>query len=166
MLGCSRLIIPALPDEFKCSLDGYRKACSLLNLASEKLATAGMKLGYHNHDFEFRFVENRIPYELMLETLMSTVFLQYDFGWLYRAGIDGVAYTKAHAGRILSAHIKAFKADEDTAVVGADSVPWKDVFATCAAVGGTEAFIVEHERYAHPPMECVRQCLDNVRKIM
>ena len=160
------MIVPALPHELTTSLDGYRKVCAILNIASETCAAAGMRLGYHNHDFEFRFVANRIPYEVMVEALVSDVFLQFDFGWLYFAGIDGVAYTKAHPGRVLTAHIKAYKADEETAVVGADSVPWKDVFAACQAVGGTEAFIVEHERYAHPPMECVRQCLSNIRGIL
>jgi len=164
-IGCRRLVVPGLPHDLTSTLDGYRRVCSRMNIASETFVAAGMRLGYHNHDFEFRFLENRVPYELMADMLISDVFLQYDFGWLYKAGIDGVAYTKARPGRIPTPHIKAYQPGEETAVVGADSVPWKDVFKVCRDVGGTEAFIVEHEHYAAPPMECVRQCLENVRKI-
>jgi sugar phosphate isomerase/epimerase len=162
-LGCTRLVVPALPGDMRSSLDGYRRACAILNVAAEKAAKQGIELGYHNHDFEFKFIENRVPYNLMLDCLTSQVFLQFDFGWVYRGGADGAAYTRAFPDREKTVHIKAYKADNDTAVVGEDSVPWKDVFAACESVGGTQWYIVEHERYANPPMVCVKQCLDNLR---
>lgn len=162
-LGCRRLVVPALPGDMRSSLDGYRRACAILNVAAEKAAKQGIELGYHNHDFEFKLVENRVPYNLMLDCLTSQVLLQFDFGWVYRGGADGAAYTRAFPGRQKTVHIKAYKADNDTAVVGEDSVPWKDVFAACESVGKTEWYIVEHERYANPPLVCVKQCLDNLR---
>jgi len=162
-IGCKRLVVPALPMEMRKTLDGFRHACSILNLAAEKCAAQGVELGYHNHAFEFEFVENRIPYLLMLDNLVSGVFLQFDFGWVYRGGADGAALTRSNPGRQNTVHIKAYQPDNDTAVVGEDSIPWKDVFDACETVGKTEWYIVEHERYANPPMVCVKQCLDNLR---
>jgi len=162
-IGCKSLVVPALPGDMRSSLDGYRRACSILNIAAEKAARQGIELGYHNHDFEFKFVENRIPYLLMLECLTSQVFLQFDFGWVYRGGADGAALTRAFPGREKTVHVKAYSPSDDKAVVGEDTVPWADVFAACESVGGTEWYIVEHERYANPPMVCVKQCIDNLR---
>jgi hypothetical protein len=32
-------------------------------------------------------------------------------------------------------------------------------------VGGTQWYVVEHERYAAAPLECVEACLRNLQKI-
>ncbi len=164
-LGCRRLVVPALPGDLRASLDGYRRACAILNLAAMAAAEQGVELGYHNHDFEFKLLENRVPYLLMLECLTRDVLLQFDMGWVYRAGADGAAFVRQFPGRARSVHIKAWKAGEDTAVVGEDDVPWAEVFSACESAGGTEWYVVEHERYANPPMVCVRQCLENLRKL-
>jgi len=163
-VGCRRLVVPGLPVELTRSLDGYRRVCARLNLAADVAAANGMGVGYHNHDFEFRVLENQIPYFKMLDWLTQEVFMQFDFGWVYHAGLDGVALTRGCAGRAKTVHIKAYHPQNKTAVVGEDAVPWKEVFEVCENVGGTEAFIVEHEVYADPPMVCVRQCLENVKR--
>lgn len=162
-IGCKRLVVPYLGGEYTASLDGYRRACAKLNWAGAHCAERGVDFGYHNHDFEFRFVQNRVPYMLMLNCLTTDVFTQFDFGWVYAAGIDGAALTRSLPGRVHTCHVKAFKKGEPTAVVGADSVPWKDVFAACEEVGGTQWYVVEHENYDGAPIDCVRQCLDNLR---
>ena len=49
--------------------------------------------------------------------------------------------------------------------VGQGDVPWEDVMQVCRDVGGTQWFIVEHERYAAPPLDCVRDCLAYLREL-
>jgi len=164
-IGCTRLVVPSLPEAFTQSLDGYRRVCARLNLAAESAGARGMVVGYHNHDFEFKMLENKIPYFLMIDGLTQDVFLQFDLGWVYHAGLDGIALIRGCAGRVKTVHVKAYDPKNPTAVVGEDAVPWRDVLNACETVGGTEAFIVEHEQYANPPMVCVRQCLENLRKL-
>lgn len=163
-IGCRRFTVPALARCYTGSLDGYRRACTALNMAADRAKSLGCTVGYHNHDFEFKFVENRIPFALMLDCLISDVEVQFDMGWLYKAGCDGAAYVRSLPGRIKTIHVKAFKLGDESAVVGEDSVPWADVFTACETVGGTEWYVVEHENYeVHTPMQCVKMCIDNLR---
>ena len=163
-IGCRRLNVPSLAGKYTGGLDGYRRACAAINEAAARAKAAGCSVGYHNHDFEFRFVENRVPFALMLDCLTSDVEIQFDMGWVYRAGADGAAYVRAQPGRIKTIHIKAFKRDDAAALVGEDSVPWAAVFEACETVGGTEWYIVEHEDYGSlTPMQCIEGCLRNLR---
>ena len=164
-IGCTNLVVPGLPQEYTGSLDGFRRACSIMNLAAIPLAKAGMALGYHNHAHEFKFVENRVPYELMLKCFTSDVFLQFDFGNFREGGIDGVGYARQYATRLRTVHLKAYKADCKTAVIGEDDIRWPSVFDACEASGTLQWYIVEHEVYANPPMVCVKQCRDNLRTL-
>lgn len=162
-VGCKRLVVPSLDLSFRKSLDGYRRACSKLNLLADKLADQGFTLGYHNHAFEYELVENRVPYNVMVECLVSDVFLQFDMGWVYYGGADGVRYVRDNPGREKTVHLKAFHADKPAAVIGEDHVPWGDVFAACEEVGNTEWYIVEQEEYEVSPFDSVKRCLDNLR---
>jgi len=163
-LGCRRFTVPALSGAYTGCLDGYRRACSAMNVAAERAAGHGCSIGYHNHDFEFRFLENRIPFALMLDCLTTDVEIQFDMGWVFAAGCDGAAYVRSLPGRCKTIHVKAFKPGDEAALVGGDAVPWDAVFAACESVGGTEWYVVEHENYAvYSPMESVRRILDHLR---
>ena len=59
-LGCRRFTVPALSEEYMRSLDGYRRACAIINIAAARAKKLGCSVGYHNHAFEFQFVENHI----------------------------------------------------------------------------------------------------------
>ncbi|MCL1856287.1 MAG: sugar phosphate isomerase/epimerase [Kiritimatiellaeota bacterium] len=164
-IGCASVAVAGLPHDWTDTLDGYRRVCSVMNLAAVTLAKEGMALGYHNHDFEFKFVENRIPYDLMTKCLTADVFLQLDIGNLYRGGIDGVAFARTHAKRLNTVHLKAYKADCETAVIGEDDISWTAALAACESAGAVRWYVVEHEAYANPPMVCIKQCLDTLTRI-
>ena len=164
-IGCKRLTVPALGGEYTATLDGYRLACSRINEVAEHAKFYAMTVGYHNHDFEFRPVENKIPMNLMLKCLMTSVEIQWDFGNLQVAGYDAAICARSVPGRMPTAHIKAYKADDHAALVGEDSIKWAEVVKNSVEIGGTEWFIIEHENYAKlPPMESVKACHDNFRK--
>lgn len=162
-IGCDTLVVPALPGDVRASIEGYRRAIATINAAAATAAGQGIAIGYHNHDFEFTPIGGTVPYHIMLAEFDSAVLLQFDFGWVYRAGADGVALVNANPGRQKTVHIKAYDPADDLAVVGADAIPWTDVFAACESVGNTRWYIVEHERYRGKPLDCVKQCLDNLR---
>jgi sugar phosphate isomerase/epimerase len=49
--------------------------------------------------------------------------------------------------------------------VGQGTVKWEEVFRLCEAPGGTEWYIVEQESYDASPLECVKKCLVNLKKM-
>lgn len=162
-IGCESITVPAIWGKYTDTLDGYRRACAVMNHAADIAAARGISIGYHNHDFEFKLLENRVPYFLMLDCLTSSVMLEIDMGWAYRVGADGAAIVSAHPGREQAVHIKAYDPECETTVVGKDKVPWNKVFEACESSGATEWYVIEHERYADEPLVCVKQCIDNMR---
>jgi sugar phosphate isomerase/epimerase len=49
--------------------------------------------------------------------------------------------------------------------VGEGDVDWEQVFRLCESVGGTEWYIVEQKGYNTEPLESVRKCLKNLRRM-
>lgn len=164
--GCPVLTVPSLGGEYNKTIDGFKRACSMINMANVKVKEAGMQMGYHNHAFEFKFVENKIPFDVMLQCLTSDIRIHFDMGWVYLAKCDGVQYVKDLPGRVKSIHIKAFKAGDEAALVGEDDVPWTEVCDVCRTIGGTEHFILEHENFdRYSPLETVERCIKNLKAI-
>ncbi|MFN4145288.1 MAG: sugar phosphate isomerase/epimerase family protein, partial [Runella sp.] len=48
------------------TLDDWKKKAELFNQVGEKVTKAGMKFGYHNHDYSFKALDGVIPHELLL----------------------------------------------------------------------------------------------------
>ncbi|MFZ0885874.1 MAG: TIM barrel protein, partial [Candidatus Acidiferrales bacterium] len=53
-LGVAYMICPMLPEKMWYELDGFRRAAEQLNVWGEKVRQAGMQLGFHNHNYEFK----------------------------------------------------------------------------------------------------------------
>ncbi len=164
-IGCRRLTVPALPKELQADIAGFERAADLINAAVAPCRAAGFELGYHNHAFEFQPIGGQVPYDALVARFRPEVKLQFDLGWVHFAGADAIALLKKYPDRSPLVHVKAWSAKNETAVLGEDDVDWPKVLDVCVKTGGTEAFIVEHERYANPPRVCVKQCLDYLRGI-
>ena len=165
-IGCRNLVVPALPAELRADLAGYERAADMINEAGGPAAAAGFRLGYHNHAFEFEpAADGRAPYHVLVARLRPETILEIDLGWAFFAGVNGADLVRRYPGRETIVHVKAFAKNNETAVLGEDDVPWAKVLQVCATVGKTEWYIVEHERYANPPMVCVKQCLDYLRTL-
>jgi sugar phosphate isomerase/epimerase len=79
-------------------------------------------------------------------------------------GGDPLAVLKKFPGRCLTIHIKEHGGKQG-APIGEGTVPWKELFRICETTAGTQWYIVEQEAYASPPMDSVKQCLENLRKM-
>ncbi len=165
-LGCRYLVVPALPGDLRKDIAGYERAADIINEAANAADAVGIRLGYHNHAFEFEpMSDGRVPYHALVARLRPDLILEMDLGWVSFARVNPVDLLRQYSGREMLVHIKAFSATNETAVLGEDDVAWADVLKACEKVGKTEWYIVEHERYANPPMMCVKQCLDYLRTL-
>ena len=164
VLGCRRLIVPWIGGPWLADRDGFRRFLAVMNLAADRLADAGIELGYHNHEFEFLFGPGGFfPYQLMAEGFSSKVKFQFDMGLAYAAGADGLALATANPGRICSIHAKPFAKNDPAAYLCEDDVDWKAV-VEASVRSGADWVVVEHEVYAADPVECIRRDLDNLRR--
>src|SRR5579871_4444860 len=53
-MGHDFFVIPYLTENMRSSLDDYKNLAEKINFAATEVKNAGMRLAYHNHDFEFK----------------------------------------------------------------------------------------------------------------
>lgn len=129
--------------------------CDYFNQIGEKCNAAGMRFGYHNHNFEFNEIEGQLMYDYMLKnTDPAKVFFQMDVYWTMRGGKGPVYYFQDYKGRFDLLHIKDEKELGQSGMVGFDAI-FKNL-----AVAGTKHIVVEVERYNYTPLESVKMSRD------
>jgi sugar phosphate isomerase/epimerase len=161
----SKYLVEAYSDPKKGS-DGWRALADSLNAAAERLEPVGLKVGYHNHDAEWKPVEGQRPMEILARNTKPTVMLQLDVGTCLEAGADPVEWIRANPGRIRSMHCKDWSKDPAVAyqALFAEGVAdWKNIFAAAESVGGIEYYLIEQEGSRFPEMETASRCLQTFR---
>lgn len=146
----------------KPGLDGWKKVADNLNAAADKLESSGLKVGYHNHDAEWKPVEGKRPIEVIAGNTKSSVMMQLDVGTCLEAGADPVTWIKANPGRIRSIHCKDWSPDPDVGyktLFGEGKADWKGIFHAAETGGGVEFYLVEQEGSRYPELETARRCL-------
>jgi sugar phosphate isomerase/epimerase len=86
-LGITTVITPWVEPDSIADRPGVERLAAALNGAAERGAERGLRVGYHNHDFEFSQRVDGVPaYELLVELLDPAVVLEVDAYW---AGVGG-----------------------------------------------------------------------------
>jgi sugar phosphate isomerase/epimerase len=162
-IGNALLIVPWIPEERRKTAADWKKLAAEFDALAEKVAPAGMRVGYHNHNVEFGPLEGTTPWDLFFGGTKKQVVMQVDTGNCIDGGGDPVALIRRYPGRTASIHVKEFSKTRPDAFVGEGDVPWKAVFEACETVGGIEWYIVEYEHESQPALGAVDRCLRNLR---
>ena len=164
-LGNRFLIVPVLPAHYRDSIDAWKRTAGVINEIAERLGPHGMFTGYHNHYVEFKPVDGEMPWEVFFSLTSDDVVMQVDVGNALEGGGDPFAMIERFPGRARTIHLKEFGGSPD-AVIGQGKVDWKKLLELAGRIGGTQWYIVEHERRADRAMADVEQCLRYLRGIM
>jgi len=151
----------------KPGLDGWKDVADALNFAADRLASSGLKAGYHNHQLEFTPVGGTRPMEILAKNTKASVMLQLDVGTCVEAGSDPVAWIRANPGRIRSVHCKDWSPEKGKGydvLFAEGTVDWKAVLAAAEAVGGAEYYLMEQEGSRFSELETARRCLETYRE--
>src|SRR6476661_6962815 len=132
-LGCPRVIVPWMPEDDRATAAAVRAFASELGEYARRMAEDGIRLGYHNHDFEFRSVEETTIWDILLGALPADVELG------------------AIADRVRLLHMKDRSAGPTPhdAPVGEGILPMAGI-VQAADTAGVEWFIVEQDEPAEP----------------
>jgi sugar phosphate isomerase/epimerase len=154
------------------NLDDWKWNAEQLNAIATQAAKSGVRLGYHNHNMEFRSYDGVVAYdELLRLTDPALVTMEMDLGWVVTAGVDPVKYLKKHADRIGMLHVKDVRKDMRTMVdriqaqtteVGSGKIDWKHVFKAMEPARIAHYF-VEQENFDRPPLEAVKISFDYLK---
>lgn len=159
-LGLEYVITPYSPFSPVPTEEELNQRILFLKKASELVTAAGLKYGYHNHDFEFKLVNGETIMDQFLAALPpERMAAQFDLGWVHKGGQRPVDYVKKYAGRVPLVHIKDFGDGRDDTEVGNGVVDFKSVFAI-AEEAGIEYYIVEQEKFVSSPLESAKISLD------
>lgn len=159
--------IPWVDEPFRKSIQDYKKIASGLNEAAKMCQKAGLKLAYHNHDFEFKKHDGITGYEILLnETDKDLVYFELDLYWVVRSGNDPLKLFAANPGRFKLWHVK----DMDKAnpalntEIGSGSIDFKTIFKK-AEQSGMKHFFAEQENNYNPGFfESVKKSCDFISK--
>jgi len=169
ILGNKFLIVPWVPEELRNSKQAWLNVARLFSDISKKVKRKGMRVGYHNHHMEFMPIDGEMPWDIFYGAASPDVVMQLDTGNALHGKIsvdEVLAVMKRYPGRAVTVHLKEFSATNEKAIIGEGDMKWKQFFKICETVGGTEWYIVEQESYAYPPLECVKRCVENLRKML
>lgn len=145
-----KLICPFLEQERYSTVEALAETIELLKQAADRLAAHGMKLGYHNHEFEFTTKhDGKTVEEIILSSLSEDqLFCELDVCWVQFSGNDPVEWVNKLAGRLPLVHLKDLDRTEDgkplTVELGKGELPLRAV-AEAAQAAGAEWLLVEQD---------------------
>lgn len=153
-LGNEWVIVPYLSEDRR----NWGEFAQTLNGLGERLAAEGLKLAYHNHDFEIRADQGLR--NLVALTNPSLVSFQVDLGWVRFAGEDPAKFLLELGSRAPLVHLKdmAPSLENPHVVAGDGEIDWDSTLAACDQVGAVYGAI-EMDHPPTDPVADVRTCV-------
>jgi len=147
--GHRYVVTPWIAEEHR-SAEGYRRAADLFNRAGAAAASRGLIFAYHNHDFEFVPLGDRLPFDILLDqTDPALVQFEMDLFWITKGAADPLDYFARYSGRFPLVHVKDMAADGTMVDVGRGRIDFARIFAK-ADQGGIRHYFVEHDNPTDP----------------
>lgn len=145
-----RVYVPFVPPADRpTDAEGWRAFGDRIARAGASLSAQGIRVGWHNHDFEFRpLPDGSIPMEHLLA---ADIDWQFDVAWCVRADADPMDWIVRHGSRITAAHVKDIapkgeKTDEDGwADPGTGTMDWSALSDALAKSGTVGFWVMEHD---------------------
>ncbi len=154
-LGADTVIVPYQPPDRFADAASVSDLAAELNQMAARLATDGLRLGYHNHDFELAAaIGGRPALEVLAGALHDSVVLEVDTYWAAVGGQDVPALLRRLGERVRYLHVKdgPVTRDDPMTAVGGGAMPVAEVLAAAPAA---EWHVVELDRCATDMMAAV-----------
>jgi sugar phosphate isomerase/epimerase len=150
-LGCPRVIVPWIPDADRRTADDVRRYAAELGGFARSLADQGIRLGYHNHAFEFEPLDGTTVWDVLMSELPPEVEIELDVYWAAVGGRDPVAEIRATSSRVRLLHMKdrAPGREPRDAPAGEGTLPFPDI-VEAARSAGVEWYIAEQDEPREP----------------
>ena len=164
-IGSEYLTVPYLGDALRQNADDYKKVAAKLNQAGALCKASGLKIAYHNHDFELKSWGDTTGLEIMLkETDPKLVDFEMDIYWVVRSGKDPIQLFDAYPGRFTMWHVKDMdKANNEKNIeVGSGGIDYKTIFKGAKKAGLKHA-IMEQENFDMEPYASITQSQNYIK---
>lgn len=163
-IGVRWVVLSSFPGDMY-TIEGMRLGAQQLTEAGVAARELGMGMLHHNHDSEFRVIDGKSLYEILLhESDPRYVDFELDLGWADRAGADSRWLFEDHPDRFPVLHVKDHNGAGGWTDVGAGVVDFRRIFEK-ADRGGVRYWLVERDDQP-APLDTARnsfEYLDRVR---
>lgn len=174
--GLSHLVIPYLEEKNRTTLDDYKKVAANANKAAAMAKDAGIRLSYHNHNFEFQPHEDgKRGYDIFMEEFSADMHFEIDVFWVKAAGQDPSELIRKLSGRVTQLHLKDLKEgiampsyvtslpNEAFQPLGAGIIPMEPILVAAKAAG-VEHCHVEQDQ-SPDPLADIRKSVGYLRTL-
>jgi len=159
LFGTRHVICPHWPPALYHSGAACTRIGEELGAIGATLRAHGLQLSFHNHAAELATVDGRRVFDWLLDAAAPRdLGCEADVYWLHVAGKNPAAFLREQGRRVHLIHLK------DETELGLGPVDFAAVFAAVEAVGATEWYVVEQEKYNHAPLESVRLCFEQLKR--
>ena len=181
-IGVEYIAVPYLPEEYRPNTEGYEAVLKEIDRIGEVMEKNGIKLLYHNHDFEFvKLQDGRFGFDdIYTQIPESHLKVEPDLCWIKVAGQSPVEYLKKYGSRCEVVHLKDFvkegnpknlykligietkEEEKDTGIfefrpVGFGQQIWEPILQTTEQIGAKWVVVEQDEHYELEPMEAARR---------
>jgi sugar phosphate isomerase/epimerase len=171
-LGVKYCIQPWVNEEDR-TIDKYKKMIADWNKVGEIMKNAGIQFGYHNHNFEFRPVDGKVPYYdiFMPEMDAKLITMELDLFWATKAGQDPVEMFKKYPGRFQLFPMKDMRTKQapfydvvkdDICEVGDGVIDFKRILAAKKTAGMKYLFVEDDNQGNGKPFEGIGTSIKNL----
>jgi sugar phosphate isomerase/epimerase len=168
-IGATIMIAPFVtPEERRTTADYWRGLGAKLAEGAERAAEHGLKVAWHNHDFEFlALADGSRPIDHIFSPSRDKVWFEIDCGWITRAGADPAAELQTFSDRIIAIQMKDMapkgtKEDDGWAATGDGIIDWQKLVALFAKTRA-EHIVTEHDNpsdwqtFAKRSIDCIKR---------
>ncbi len=181
-IGCKYVVVPYLPEEYRHLTSGYEKVITEMTRIGLIMKDHGLKLLYHNHDFEFvKLPDGTYGFDdIYKQVPPEALAAEPDTCWIKVAGESPEAYINKYTGRCPIVHLKDYIKEgnpknlykligietevtqEETGIfefrsVGFGQQVWLPILDASVKSGAEWVVVEQDESYDIPSMECARR---------
>lgn len=181
-VGCPILRIGMLPMSYATSPEKMMDMAMQLEDYARRMKEQGIDLYYHAHTYEFYRWKGKPILTHMMEQTKYLGF-ELDSHWMWRGGVDPVAYLRSFKGRVRMQHLKDYRIGlmpenfemrpdfdlfgslEQFAEVGEGCLNMKAII-DAGLESGSEYFMIEQDRtYGRDVYDCLAISKSNLEKM-
>jgi len=155
-IGNTTLVVPYLDKKDRpTDAAGWTALGQELGSIARQVQAKGMRLAYHNHDFELVDFNGRTGLELLFAAAGPDLQTELDLAWVARAGLDPALMLEKFRGHMFAVHAKdnapKGQAEDEGgfAAVGQGVLDWNAILPAAAAAG-VHWYIIEHDQPRDP----------------
>jgi sugar phosphate isomerase/epimerase len=165
-VGCSRVVVPWMPEEDRVTVEDVRRFAAELGGLARRFADRGIAIGYHNHAFEFAPLGGTTVWDVLLADLPAEVEIELDVYWASVGGRDPVAEIGAVGKRVRLLHMKDRSPGPEPrdVPVGRGILPFPEIIAAGRAVG--VAWYVAEQDDPTDPLADIAVAAENLGRLV